>query len=264
MRIQNITTWTEFLSVVESTELRGWAFRGQRDASWPIVSSLTRHLQRFVEPNRWSTQEDRAIRVFRRKAHYFLTDPSALEDGLRCLALMQHHGAPTRLIDLTKSPYVAAHFALETATSEAAVFALNTPALWNDATPRSRKELTRATIDPRTEDNLVKYFLSNQFPVVWPGEPWTMDRRIVAQAGTFVLPGMVGESVEALLGQYDHPQELMIKLVLPPAIRTEAMQALYRMNITNATLFPDLDGLARSIAYELEVNWLGSSGPPTS
>jgi hypothetical protein len=91
-----------------------------------------------------------------------------------------------------------------------------------------------------------------------------MDRRIVAQAGTFVLPGMVGESVEALLSQYDHPQELMIKLVLPPAIRTEAMQALYRMNITNATLFPDLDGLARSIAYELEVNWLGSSGPPTS
>ena len=30
------------------------------------------------------------------------------------------------------------------------------------------------------------------------------------------------------------------------------------MNITHATLFPDLDGLARSIAYELEVEWGGA------
>jgi hypothetical protein len=33
------------------------------------------------------------------------------------------------------------------------------------------------------------------------------------------------------------------------------MQALYRMNITYATLFPDLEGLASSSAYELEVVW---------
>jgi hypothetical protein len=33
------------------------------------------------------------------------------------------------------------------------------------------------------------------------------------------------------------------------------MHALYRMNVTQATLFPDLDGLARSIAYELEEAW---------
>jgi hypothetical protein len=35
------------------------------------------------------------------------------------------------------------------------------------------------------------------------------------------------------------------------------MKALYRMNITNATLFPDLDGLAKSIGLELEVVWPG-------
>lgn len=45
------------------------------------------------------------------------------------------------------------------------------------------------------------------------------------------------------------------KLVLPASAREEAMRALYRMNVTSATLFPDLDGLARSMGYELEVVW---------
>jgi hypothetical protein len=38
-------------------------------------------------------------------------------------------------------------------------------------------------------------------------------------------------------------------------MRNQGMRELYRMNITYATLFPDLDGLARSMAYELEFHW---------
>lgn len=262
MKIENVNSWQEFLDIVEAPELHGWAFRGQRKANWPIVSSLTRYLERYVPTELWVEQEHRSIRVFKRKAHYFLNDASALQDGFRCLALMQHHGAPTRLIDLTKSPYVAAYFALETTTSESAVYAINTPALWMEATPRGRDDLGREAIDPREPGNIERYFLSNEYPVVWPGEPWTMDRRIVAQAGTFILPGVIDKPVDSLLEMYDHPEPLMIKIVLPPGIRVPAMQALYRMNISSATLFPDLDGLARSIAYELEVNWVGSSGAP--
>jgi hypothetical protein len=33
------------------------------------------------------------------------------------------------------------------------------------------------------------------------------------------------------------------------------MRDLYKMNITHATLFPDIDGLARSLAFELEYHW---------
>ena len=42
----------------------------------------------------------------------------------------------------------------------------------------------------------------------------------------------------------------------------ECMRSLYRMNITNATLFPDLDGLAKSIAFELEIIWKGLVAEP--
>jgi hypothetical protein len=131
--------WNDFVELTDAQA--GWAFRGEVSARWPLVSSLTRRLQTFCEDRTlWPLREERALRVFRRKAHIYLSDRSALQDDLRCLALMQHHGAPTRLLDFTKSPYVAAFFALEDAVDDAAVYALNTPALWSAApaaTPRS-------------------------------------------------------------------------------------------------------------------------------
>ena len=132
MEITTIHSWNEFDAVAR--DLDGWAFRGQRDAEWPLLSSLSRHLKDFVaDKTCWRERESRAIRIFRRKAHNYVSDLRILDDDLRCLALMQHHGAPTRLLDFTKSPYVAAFLALENATGSAAVFALNTPILWHAA-----------------------------------------------------------------------------------------------------------------------------------
>jgi hypothetical protein len=38
-------------------------------------------------------------------------------------------------------------------------------------------------------------------------------------------------------------------------VREDAMRDLYNININNATLFPGLDGMVRSLAYELEFHW---------
>jgi len=43
--------------------------------------------------------------------------------------------------------------------------------------------------------------------------------------------------------------------VMTNPVREVGMRELYRMNITYATLFPDLDGLAKSMGYELEFHW---------
>ena len=50
-------------------------------------------------------------------------------------------------------------------------------------------------------------------------------------------------------------QNILAKIVLTNAVREQGMRELYRMNITYSTLFPDLDGLARSMGYELEFHW---------
>jgi hypothetical protein len=253
MDAPRITSWRHFNDW--NAERDGWAFRGEVNASWQLLSSLSRRLAaRGVPREVWGERERRAMRIFRLKAHVYLPDRSVLRDDLRCLAMMQHHGAPTRLFDFTKSPFVAAFFALEHAAGDAAVYALNTPKLWGLA-PRFDASLTRDAIDPRCEGNFERHFAVDRHPIVWFGDPSDMDRRLVAQSGLLVMPGQLDTPLDALLASYDSDQPLIEKAVLAGELRAEAMHALYRMNITQATLFPDLEGLARSIGYELEEVW---------
>jgi hypothetical protein len=253
MKVVRVSKWPEF--VAQTDKLQGWAFRGHLSPEWTLVSSLSRRLMQFCpDKELWPLREARAMRVFRRKAHIHLNDRVALDDDLRCLALMQHHGGATRLLDFTKSPFVAAFFALESAASDVAVFALNTPELWSRP-PDFDQTLTRAKIDPRIKGNFDRFFGINKFPLLWFGEPSEMDARLIAQSGLFVLPGVLDQPLEQVLAHYGGSDGLLTMFLLAPEIRDEAMRALYRMNVTYATLFPDLDGLARSVSYELEAVW---------
>ena len=161
---------------------------------------------------------------------------------------MQHHGAPTRLIDFTWSPYVAAFFALERSLADGVVWAMNPARIDSTRAPRHRQ------MDPRPKGNFRRYFLKGTHRFIWMGEPLTMNRRLIAQSGTFAVPGVLDVPIEEILGAADQ-ENIMAKLVLTNAVRDVGMRELYRMNITYATLFPDLDGLAKSMGYELEFHW---------
>jgi hypothetical protein len=244
-----LTSWEAFLKLVIQPPYSNWAFRGERDERWPLYSSLSRYLMNFgVDKTAWPEQEARILRVFKRKAHQFLAQPPEADDDFQWLAMMQHHGAPTRLIDFTWSPYVAAFFALERTLNDGVVWAMN-PA----GVDSSRAEKPQR-MDPRIKGNLSRHYLKGTERFIWMGEPHMMNRRLIAQSGTFAVPGVLDVPVEEILSDRDQ-ENILAKIVLTNAVREVGMRELYRMNITYATLFPDLDGLARSLGYELEFHW---------
>lgn len=252
-----IASWPEFVEIIQSwSGFRNWAFRGQGDARWPLQSSLSRHIVvSKICQDAWPRQEERIRRIFERKSHLHLSDPP-IEDELEWLALMQHHGAPTRLLDFTWSPYVAALFALERATGDAAVWALNLPLLWQIHDAHKIHGVKVGNADPRDRDAFWKYYAPNKHPFVWQGDPFRMPQRVIAQSGTFLVSGHLGFTVEEILERYPASDELLVQFVFDTAkVRADAMASLYSMNITQATLFPGLDGLARSMAYEFEYSW---------
>jgi hypothetical protein len=254
-----IESWDEFMAIVRSTPYSNWAFRGERHANWPLFTSLSRHFRDFgIHRRAWPEQERRILRIFKRKAHQYLAQPPALDDDFQWLALMQHHGAPTRLLDFTWSPYVAAFFALERATTAAAVWALNPIDLGSREVrkPGAPARITIPEMDPRIAGNFARCFLPGDQAFIWVGEPDTMNRRLIAQSGTFAVPGVLDEPLESVLLRYPEPENMIAKIVLPAGkVREDGLRELYRMNLTYATLFPDLDGLARSLGYELEYHW---------
>jgi hypothetical protein len=248
-RVFRLESWEAFLQLVTRPPYSHWAFRGERDERWPLYSSLSRYLRNFgVSPQAWPEQEARILRIFKRKAHQFLDKPPDLDDDFQWLALMQHHGAPTRLLDFTWSPYVAAFFALERTLADGVVWAMNPARINSSRAPKPRR------MDPRANHNFQRYFLKGDHRFIWMGEPHTMNRRLIAQSGTFCVPGVLDIPIEEILHP-DDPENILAKIVLKNAVRETAMRELYRMNITFATLFPDLDGLAKSMRYELEFHW---------
>jgi hypothetical protein len=94
-----IESWEDFQTIVTRPKYKGWAFRGQENSDWHLSSTLSRYLKEFhVQKTVRAHQEDRIIRIFRRKANLFLHHVPGINDIFEWLALMQHHGAPTRLL----------------------------------------------------------------------------------------------------------------------------------------------------------------------
>ena len=245
-KVVKLKSWEEYLSFISDSPYQNWAFRGQRDAAFPLFSALSRYFLSFgVNPRAWPEQEDRIVRIFKRKAINFLDHIPKKNDDFEWLALMQDHGAPTRLLDFSWSPYVAAFFALHNCTTEGVIWACN---------PAEIEKQKDVHLEKR--GSFRKHFLTGSRSFVWLGEPHAMNRRLIAQSGTFLVPGNLHKSIEEILKEYPNPSDTMIKFIVPAdKLRDKGMRELYRMNITQATLFPDLDGLARSLAYELEFHW---------
>ncbi len=94
-----------------------WLFRGTSQP-FPLQTSLERALaDAGVDLARATDIEQQMLKEFKRRAHHYVNALPNRGDVLGWLALMQHHGAPTRLLDWTYSFYVAAFFALAEAIS---------------------------------------------------------------------------------------------------------------------------------------------------
>jgi len=254
-----LETWFEFKELIDSDYHHfDWIFRGQGNAKWPLSSSLERMKCEELD-------EEKIVNNFKAQASVFI-NKSELPDkdnNIEWLSLMQHHGAPTRLIDFTCSPYVAAYFAFEeNNNNDRSIFCINGNKLYK----RTQKllKIPEAPKDEFSEYELYCRFgdefddfsnydsyvndriLDNQLTCVFPIRLKNYNKRSFLQSSTFLCGANIIFSFGSLLGQ-SLDEEDYIKFILPGNIRNTVLYDLERMNITRATLFPDLDGFSKSL-----------------
>jgi len=115
---QCLTNWDQLMDYYRMLRVEGkkWLFRGQTNAEWGLETTLERLARRFsIDFSELSKIEQGLLRKFQREASLYISTPPNKNDNMQWLALMQHHGSPTRLLDWTYSFFVATYFAFETA-----------------------------------------------------------------------------------------------------------------------------------------------------
>lgn len=260
-----------------------WIFRGVKKHFYPLKSALDRRMEdrsKFGSAHNYSqidrqAAEDYLLSQFKKAAHHFTESSTMPDNTLESLALMQHYGAPTRLLDFTRSPYVACFFALEESTKkkpdvtakkvapeleDCAIWAVNTLWLIENGFRRVRGSLLGYTKDSLLDSEIVadkfdKLLVQNREPLVLPVVPPRSNPRLLVQQGLFLCPSLAENCFEQNFASYQEDEDMdehVYKIVIQGRIRTEVLSELRLMNISRASLFPGLDGYASSLGHELE------------
>jgi hypothetical protein len=233
-------TWNEDLGVFRSS----YAYRGCSDATADLDSGLLRL-------GGDSELERQLMRAFRK---YAAQDAVPHDTDWDWLALGQHHGLPTRLLDWTYSPYVALHFATQNTLKYD-----RDGAVWCIDYTRAHEllpERFRSVLEAEGANVFTTELLADAAPClrdleradedfVLFVEPPSFDARIVNQ---YALFSVVSRPAARLTDWVDRHEALAFRLLIPARLKWEVRDKLDQANVTERVLFPGLDGISRWLA----------------
>jgi hypothetical protein len=248
--IISLENWEQFKDRIKEFG-ENWAFRGQAHAGWGLSNAIERTT--FI--NFYPGIEADFVAEFQRGAKNYLTREEAPVHLIEWLALMQHHGAPTRLLDLTRSPFIAAYFAFEYCSVKeghcTSIWCLNINHLKNKALEilsGKFKEALQQSNNIINESLFEKIFYENNQQLVFPVEPFSMNRRYSLQQSVFVSTGTSQQPfMDQLQFLGSDMSKAVVKIEMPGCYKKEVLRELWQMNLHRASLFPDLDGYALSL-----------------
>ncbi len=256
--IRSIREFTEYINY-ELMPKKGilW-YRGSRRSKYELIPRLYRPKRDLSDLLR--LEKDMVNWFYERSIPHCTRElPGAWEK----LFFMQHYGVPTRLLDWTESPLIALYFAIEPKKGaggesklpkeekDASVWVLD-PCIWNKAATGNFNGGYETIFSIGDEYEVLKgYDLSivgeggTLLPIALNG--MYNSYRIAAQRGVFTVFGANTKPMEAY---YQEDAKVfkkgsLTKIVIPYDKKREIYSSLLAWGITETSILPDLDGLAR-------------------
>ncbi len=217
-----------------------YVYRGLENKKYQLTTTLNRLGESHLEKH--------LLRNFRK---YSQIEDEGKSSVWNWLALAQHHGLPTRLLDWTYSPLVALHFATSNFLNfekDGAIWAVNyvdsmkyLPDQLAVIIEAEGSHIFTAEMLDRAVQSLpgLSELKQEDFPVFL--EPPSIDQRIVNQYAVF---SMMSNPDLKLMDWLKNTDIRYFKIIIPADLKWEIRDKLDQANINERVLFPGLDGLA--------------------
>jgi len=226
-------------------------FRGHAEAGWELKPRPYR-----ADSGLNLEDEDEIRNDFKRRGRQLLAEPFLPANDKEWYFLMQHYGAPTRLLDWTDGSLLGLYFALRSQRpdrpADAAVWMLD---------PDWLNDVTLAKVYGEDQSGVGGVLLPEWketdawFPVPFDqpllvAEPVALDpphlaRRVAVQHSHFTVHGKTPGGLE----EFAHEEESrLLKIVIPSGKVQAMLEDLASCGITETTVYPDLEALSRELS----------------
>lgn len=197
-----LSDWKDIFRINENF-LHSFIFRGQRNAEWELETAIERHIKKTANPvyrasylfaERWMLNE------FIRKFKLYNKTEIGKDNHIEWLSIMQHYGAPTRLLDFTESIFIAIYFAVIESDCDSAIWCIDKNILKNNLVdnyklPYKKSEALKDEVNLQNICFAEKFIkinftdLDDETPTtVVPIEPVIINERLARQQGIFLMP----------------------------------------------------------------------------
>ena len=238
-------------------------FRGHGDAEWDLKPKICRIAERIPDQRRLQLEFE-AVTSFRRQAHLYISAaslPARESEFEEWVAIMQHHGAPTRLLDWTMSVNVALYFAAsEEPDKDGALWYFNQYALATATKSQNWPPEVEEDIIVTDISKFIEYGLSIESPAIKVFDNMIKFDRMTAQYSIFTVSNAINTDHKSLIAKplWDsfgktELVNLLTCIRIPSGLKEGVRSYLSKIGISAATLFPGVDGLGKTVQELFEL-----------